>query len=222
VALNTTPFHGKVCRILKAGTNLEYNIDWNINVTLEISDGKRMGQEWKEGYPGWTEWSGSFQGSFVPGNTEQKAFFDDILDSAFSVFTDVQFILDDVTNWLAGSFHINHLSVTVNTDEVVKFKIDFKGGAVNAPILIKSWGTWCTCSGSGTGGGHTPCGSDYFDLIKGIHRYVGYFDTTRGAASLVCNCLTNCGVGEDHTITPAELGGAGCLFKTITAYVYQG
>ena len=128
MALNSIPFHGKTCRIEKDGTELEYNVDWNIDVTIDIGDGKRMGQQWKEGYPGLTQWDGSFKGSFAPGNTEQKAFFDNIVAAIPGIeLTDVEFNLDNATNYFEGDLFINKLHIDVAVNNTVTYDIGFHG-----------------------------------------------------------------------------------------------
>jgi len=222
MALNSIPFHGKTCRIEKDGTELEYNVDWNIDVTIDIGDGKRMGQQWKEGYPGLTQWDGSFKGSFAPGNTEQKAFFDNIVAAIPGIrLDDIDFNLDSSDNYFEGAIYVASLRITVDVNNKVEFDIGFRGHGV----LFNSWGGsgWCICASSATGGGETSCGPGTFDVFNGIYRYIGLCDLLRGVTTFSGNCLTNCGFGENnHTVTPAMVGGSGCKFKEITIKVWTG
>lgn len=74
-------------------------------------------------------------------------------------------------------------------------------------------GSWCTCCSAATGGTPNPCGDGTVEVILGIYRARVTCDTSRGGISITCNCLTNCGEGEDgHTITADEVCGvSGCL-----------
>ena len=46
-----------------------YLIDWNLNVTLDMADASRMGQQWKEALPGQASASGGANGYFVADQT---------------------------------------------------------------------------------------------------------------------------------------------------------
>ena len=46
-----------------------YLIDWNINVTLDMAEASRMGQQWKESLPGQAAASGGSSGYFIPTET---------------------------------------------------------------------------------------------------------------------------------------------------------
>ena len=79
MAYNTTPFHGKLCRVEKNDVAMDYGDGWSINASVDMADISRSGQHWKEGLPGMAGWNGSFSGHLVAGNTEQKAFLDNII-----------------------------------------------------------------------------------------------------------------------------------------------
>ena len=52
MAGNTTPIHGKVCRVEKNSVVMEWTEGWSITVTLDMADISRQGQDWKENLPG--------------------------------------------------------------------------------------------------------------------------------------------------------------------------
>ena len=128
MAYNTTPFHGKACRIEKNDVAMEYSEGWSINATLDMAEASRQGQNWKEGLPGLAGWNGSFTGQFVAGNTQQKAFFDNIVAAAPGTkLTDVKFLLDASTNAFTGNIYITGFSINGALGEVVKFTCNFQG-----------------------------------------------------------------------------------------------
>lgn len=128
MAYNTTPFHGKAVRVEKNGTAMAYGNGWQINENLDMGDASRSGQDWKEALPGQAGWSGSFSGQFVPGNTEQKAFFDNIIATTPGTkLTDVKFLLDGSTNALTGNIFLTGFSMSPGIGGVVTFTINFQG-----------------------------------------------------------------------------------------------
>jgi len=134
MAFNTTPFHGKKCRIEKNDVAMEYSDGWSIEVSGEMADSSRQGQDWKEGIPGQFSWTGSFTGSFVAGNTEQKAFFDNIIAAIPGTkLTDVKFLLDAATNAFTGDIYLTGFSINTGIGDKVGFTINFTG---DGPLTI--------------------------------------------------------------------------------------
>lgn len=128
MAYNSTPFHGKICQVEKNGTKMAYSKGWNISVSLDMADASRVGQDWKEALPGQAGWNGSFEVYFVAGNTEQKAFFDNIVAATPGTkLTDVKFLLDADTNAFTGNIFITGLSVSANMGGIVTATINFQG-----------------------------------------------------------------------------------------------
>lgn len=128
MAYNTTPFHGKLCRVEKNDVAMEYGDGWAITATLDMADISRSGQNWKEGLPGMASWNGSFSGHFVAGNTEQKAFFDNIIAATPGTkLTDVKFLLDASTNALTGNIYITGFSINPAIGDKVGFTVNFQG-----------------------------------------------------------------------------------------------
>jgi len=128
MAYNTVPFHGKVCRVEKNNVAMDYAEGWSLSVTLDMADSSRSGQDWKEALPGQAGWSGSFSGKFVAGNTEQKAFFDNLVAATPGVkLTDVKFLLDVSTNAFTGNIFITGFQIAPSLTEVVKFTCNFQG-----------------------------------------------------------------------------------------------
>jgi len=125
---NTTPFHGRKCRVEKNNVAMDYSEGWSLDVELEMADISRQGQNWKETLPGMASWRGSFNGLFVAGNTEQKAFFDNLVAAAPGTkLTDVKFLLDGDTNAFTGSLYIASLSVAGRMGDKVTFTCNFVG-----------------------------------------------------------------------------------------------
>lgn len=128
MAYNTTPFHGKVVRVEKNNVAMDYSKGWNLSVTLDMADASRVGQSWKEALPGQAGWNGSFEAEFVAGNTEQKAFFDNLVTATPGTkLTDVKFLLDASTNAYTGNIFITGISINATMGGVVSATINFQG-----------------------------------------------------------------------------------------------
>lgn len=128
MAYNTVPFHGKLARIEKGGTKVEFSADWNIQVQLDMADASRQGQHWKEGLPGQAGWSGSMNYQLVLGNTEQKALVDNIIAATPGTkLTDIKFLLDADTNALTGNLFVTSLNITSSVGDIVKGSFNFQG-----------------------------------------------------------------------------------------------
>jgi predicted secreted protein len=128
MAFPSTPFHGKICQVEKNGTKMGYQKGWNLTVNLDMADASRSAQDWKEGLPGQAGWSGSFEMYFVPGNTEQKAFMDNIIAATPGTkLTDVKFLQDADTNAFTGDIYITSISVPATMGGVVQCTVNFQG-----------------------------------------------------------------------------------------------
>jgi len=128
MAFNTTPFHGKLCRVEKNEVAMDFGDGWSIETSLDMADISRSGQDWKEGLPGQAGWSGSFSGQFVAGNTEQKAFLDNIIAATPGTkLTDVKFLLDGATNALSGDIYLTGFSINPAIGDKVGFSFNFQG-----------------------------------------------------------------------------------------------
>lgn len=134
MAYSTTPFHGKLCRVEKNNVVMDYSKGWSLNVTLDMADSSRVGQNWKEAIPGQAGWSGSFEIYATLGNTEQKAFFDNIVTATPGTkLTDVKFLLDATTNGFSGNIYITGVSINGTMGGVVSATVNFQGdGALTA------------------------------------------------------------------------------------------
>jgi len=128
MAYNTVPFHGKACRVEKNNVATEYTEGWSLDVSLDMDDISRQGQDWKEALPGQAGWNGSFVCHFVAGNTEQKAFMDNIIASTPGVkLTDVKFLLDGATNAFTGNIYITGFSMNPTVAGKVSCTFSFQG-----------------------------------------------------------------------------------------------
>ena len=133
---NTTPIHGKVCRVEKNGTLMEFTESWNINVSMDVADISRQGQNWKEILPGMSGWDGSFSGLAVHGNTEQAAIFDNIIVATPGTkLTDMEFNLEDTGDYFSGDLYITGVSFGPGIGDAVKFTVNFQGtGALSKTL----------------------------------------------------------------------------------------
>jgi hypothetical protein len=128
MAYNTTPFHGKVCRVEKNNVVMDYSKGWSLNVNLDMADASRVGQNWKEALPGQAGWSGSFEIYATLGNTEQYAFFNNIVTAAPGTkLTDVHFNLDTTANHFEGNVFITGISINATIGGVVSATVNFQG-----------------------------------------------------------------------------------------------
>ena len=136
MAGNTTPIHGKVCRVEKNSVNMDFTDGWNIDVALDMVEISRHGQDWKEQLPGQAGWSGSFSGHAVMGNTEQKAIFDNIIAATPGTkLTDMEFTLEDSGDYLSGNLYITGVSINASVGDKVSFTANFVGdGALSLTV----------------------------------------------------------------------------------------
>ena len=136
MAGNTTPIHGKVCRTEKGGVVMDFTEGWTIDVSLDMADISRQGQDWKEALPGQAGWSGSFSGQVVMGNTEQKAIFDNIIAATPGTkLDDMEFNLEDTGDYLSGDLYITGVSISPAVGDKVGFTVNFQGtGALSLTV----------------------------------------------------------------------------------------
>lgn len=128
MAYPTTPYHGKAVRVEKGGTKMSYGLGWNITASLEMADATACGDAWKSGLPGLAGWNGSFNMHYVPGNTEQKAFFDNIVAATPGTkLTDVKFLQDADTNAFTGDIYITSVAINAAIGGVVSATVNFQG-----------------------------------------------------------------------------------------------
>jgi predicted secreted protein len=112
----------------KGDVAMEYSKGWSLSVSLDMADAARAGQNWKEALPGQGSWNGSFEAYFVAGNTEQKAFFDNLVAVAPGTkLTDVKFLLDVATNGYTGNIFITGISIAAQVGGIVTATINFQG-----------------------------------------------------------------------------------------------
>lgn len=125
---NIIPIHGRICRIGKAGIPIEYSAGWGIQVAVDLADASSQGKNWKEFTVGQSSWTGSIDFLFVAGNTEQKALVDNLVTVYPGMkISDVQFVLDEETEFYIGDIFINSFVNTVSVGDTVKASFDFTG-----------------------------------------------------------------------------------------------
>jgi predicted secreted protein len=136
MAGNTVPIHGRICRIEKNDVNVEFSVDWSINVTVDLADTSRQGQAWKESLAGQSGWTGSMTFHLVTDNTEQKALLDNIIAAAPGTkLTDLEFVLEDSGDHLAGDIFLTTFAVTASVGDTVNCTFDFTGdGALTLTV----------------------------------------------------------------------------------------
>ena len=128
MAYNTVPFHGKTCRVEKNNVKMSYSRGWNLSVAMDMADHSAQGDAWKSALPGLAGWTGNFEAYFVAGNTEQKAFFDNLVNATPGTkLTDVKFLLDADTNAFTGDLYIIGMAVAAQIGAVVTATLNFQG-----------------------------------------------------------------------------------------------
>lgn len=128
MAGNTIPIHGKVARTEKNGVVMEWTDGWAITITLDAAETSRQGQHWKEYIAGQAGWTGTISGSYVPGNTEQKAFMDNIIAAIpGAILTDVDFNLEDTGDYLAGNLLITNFVIDGRIGDKILFTLSILG-----------------------------------------------------------------------------------------------
>jgi len=107
---------------------MSYSKGWTLNVNLDMADTTAQPDAWKTGIPGMAGWNGSFEMYFVTGNTEQKAFFDNMVAAGPGTkLTDVQFNLDTTTNAFIGDIYVTGITINPSMGDVVSATVNFQG-----------------------------------------------------------------------------------------------
>lgn len=132
MALNTTPIHGKVCRIAYgtagAGTNIADTNGWTLNMTRDMADASAQGDGAKKSLSGQYGWTAGFNGSLCLGNTQQKAVHDAMLSGAvLTGATALEFVLDAAANYYTGDCYAQSFQITSAINDIVKFTASLQG-----------------------------------------------------------------------------------------------
>ena len=126
MSYNTVPFHGKVARIEKNDVAVDFSVGYTLNVSLEMADASRQGQNWKEHLPGMAGAEGTMEYQVVLGNTEQKALIDNLITATPGTkLTDVKFLLDGSTKAFTGNIYVTGFSINTTIGDVVKGSFPF-------------------------------------------------------------------------------------------------
>ncbi len=133
MAGNTVPIHGKVARIDKNSTLLDFTEGWDISVELDLDDISRQGQHWKESLPGQAGWTGNISAQLVTANTEQAALLANIIAAVPGTkLTDMKFMLEDSGDYLAGDLFLTSMPITSGVAGKVTVSWAFTGDGVLA------------------------------------------------------------------------------------------
>lgn len=134
MAYTSTPTHGKVARMEKNNVAIDYIGEWQAQFNLDMADASRQGQQWKEGIPGQGGWSGSFSGSCVLGNTEQKALHDNLVTATPGTkLTDMKLLINGSSEGWNGNMYITNINVSAGVGGLVTLNFSFQGDG--APTL---------------------------------------------------------------------------------------
>ena len=123
-----TPTHGKVARLEKSDTAVDYIGEWNLDVHLDMAGIERQGQQWKTALPGQAGWSGSCKGQAVLGNTEQKALHDNLVTATPGTkLTDMKFLINGSTEGWNGNLFVTSIKVAADVGGLVSIDMTFQG-----------------------------------------------------------------------------------------------
>ncbi len=126
MAGNTTPIHGRVCRVDKGGVLSDFSVDWSATINVDLAAANAQGDAWKKNLSGQAGGTGSITFLTVLGNTEQKAFVDNIIAAAPGVIlTDVKLMLEDSGDYVSGDMFITSLGLNTSVGDVVKTSFSF-------------------------------------------------------------------------------------------------
>lgn len=113
----------------KIGTqNISDNNDWKLDINVDMKDVTDFdSNNWKEYLAGIKDWSGSVDGywNISADTTGQKALQDALLGGTSVT---AEFDVDE-THHYGGTAFIKKISITEQTDDVVKFSADIQGTA---------------------------------------------------------------------------------------------
>lgn len=110
---------------------LGYLQGWNINTVLEMADGSRMGQEWKEAFPGQASVTGTIDKLHIANESLFEA-LEESLTFRKEYFLLQLFTLEDSTNRDQTGDHIfiwvtlTSLGVTSNIGDLIKENVNFQ------------------------------------------------------------------------------------------------
>ncbi len=129
MSYNTSPFSGTVARIEKNTVAIGFTGSWTLTAPLKLISTTSQGDIWDTNIVDTGSWSGSFNGDFVAGNTEQKALIDNILHATTPgvLLTDMVFLLDIATNGLYGDLYISGVTIAASKGAIVTAAFNFTG-----------------------------------------------------------------------------------------------
>lgn len=126
MAYSSAKTHGKTARLEKNATAVDYIESWDLNVSVDMAEASRQGQNHKEVVAGQYGYSSSVAGHCVMGNTEQKALHDACL--AGTNLDDMKWLINGSTEgWDAAGAYVNTMSISANRGDNVKINFGLQG-----------------------------------------------------------------------------------------------
>jgi len=124
----STPTHGKVARLEKGDTAVDYIGEWNLEFNLDMATQERQGQHWKNHSPGQAGWGGSARGHAVLGNTQQKALHDNLVTATPGTkLTDMKFLIDGSAEGWSGDLYVTSIKIGAGVTGIVSIDMTFMG-----------------------------------------------------------------------------------------------
>lgn len=106
---------------------------WSIDCEAENIDVTNFGSNgWKEFLAGLREWSGSFEGNFVPGDTNGQIALSNAWLNGTTVALELRF---DATRRFSGTALISNMSTEVPLDDKASISFDYQGTAALTMVL---------------------------------------------------------------------------------------
>ena len=127
MALNATPLHGKYARVRRSGTNIGFGTDWSLSAKREAAKSHSQGDDWESNPVGFGSWSGSMTFHYVPGDANQEALINDLLNGTIEASTDFLVDQTNVQNQYQGSFVVTDVGIKTTLSAITSMTISFVG-----------------------------------------------------------------------------------------------
>jgi len=133
MAFPSTPIHGKLARVTKAGTIVDYSSRWSINWTKDAAVFGRQAQEYKEAAPGQAGWTGSAEFFFVNAAEQGEVLAYAIGTSSTPTLSTTHnssgllFCFDTTVNKLQGNIIVTGLTIDAPVGDMIRASFTFQG-----------------------------------------------------------------------------------------------